>query len=114
MTGGRAEGSAAMASLRTGAGRTGGAANYHPTVKPVEVMRWLVRLVTPPGGVTLDPFLGSGTTAIAAALEGISCVGFDLDPDHVRIAVERLKFRFESTANPQADERQFDLFGDVA
>lgn len=77
-------------------------------------MRWLVRLVTPPGGVTLDPFLGSGTTAIAAALEGISCVGFDLDPDHVRIAVERLKFRFESTANPQADERQFDLFGDVA
>ena len=114
MTGGRAEGSAAMASPRTGAGRTGGAANYHPTVKPVEVMRWLVRLVTPPGGVTLDPFLGSGTTAIAAALEGIHCVGFDLDADHVRIALERLSYRFESTANPQADERQFDLFGDVA
>lgn len=110
VTGGRAEGSAGLNNPRAGAGRGQGAANYHPTVKPVEVMRWLVRLVTPPGGVTLDPFLGSGTTAIAAALEGIHCVGFDLDPDHIRIAVERLKYRFESTADPQADPRQVSLW----
>ncbi|MCA9560598.1 MAG: site-specific DNA-methyltransferase, partial [Myxococcales bacterium] len=47
-------------------------ANRHPTVKPIDLMRWLVRLVTPPGGVVLDPFTGSGTTGCAAALEGFA------------------------------------------
>lgn len=51
--------------------------NQHPTVKPVMLMRWLVRLVTPPGGVVLDPFVGSGTTGIAAALEGFDFVGIE-------------------------------------
>jgi hypothetical protein len=50
------------------------AGSKHPTVKPVDLMRWLVRLVTPPGGVVLDPFAGSGTTGAAARLEGFDCI----------------------------------------
>lgn len=52
--------------------------NIHPTVKPIKLMRWLVRLVTPPGGTVLDPFLGSGTTAAAAIQEGFDVVGCEL------------------------------------
>jgi hypothetical protein len=74
---GRTDGSAGVANPRAGAGRTGGARNVHPTVKSVELMRWLVRLVTPPGGVVLDPFAGSGTTALAAIAEGLSFVGVE-------------------------------------
>lgn len=59
--------------------------NTHPTVKPTELMRWLVRLVTPPGGTVLDPFLGSGTTAVAATLEGFSWVGCELTEAYVPI-----------------------------
>lgn len=64
--------------------------NTHPTVKPVELMRWLVRLVTPPGGTVLDPFMGSGTTGIAAAIERFAFIGIEKEPDHVRIARGRL------------------------
>jgi hypothetical protein len=59
--------------------------NFHPTVKPVDLMRWLVRLVTPPGGTVLDPFLGSGTTAVAAILEGFDWVGCELTDDYLPI-----------------------------
>jgi site-specific DNA-methyltransferase (adenine-specific) len=55
----------------------------HPTVKPVDLMRWLVRLVTPPGGLVLDPFAGSGTTGIAALAEGADAELIDLVPAHV-------------------------------
>lgn len=55
----------------------------HPTVKPVDLMRWLCRLITPPGGVILDPFAGSGTTGIAALAEGFSAELIDLEADHV-------------------------------
>jgi site-specific DNA-methyltransferase (adenine-specific) len=65
-------------------------ANTHPTVKPVRLMRHLVRLVTPPGGLVLDPFLGSGTTALAAEAEGFRWVGIELDPESVAIAEARL------------------------
>lgn len=65
--------------------------NNHPTVKPVSLMRYLVRLVTPPGGLIFDPFMGSGSTGIAAVLEGFNFVGFDLEDDHVRIATERIQ-----------------------
>lgn len=61
----------------------------HPTVKPVELMRHLLRLVVPPGGLVLEPFLGSGSTAIAAELEGFDLVGFERDPEFVRIARAR-------------------------
>lgn len=56
-------------------------ANTHPTVKPVALMRWLVRLVTPPGGLVLDPFAGSGTCGIACVLDGFRYLGVELDPD---------------------------------
>ena len=64
--------------------------NTHPTVKPKELMRWLVRLVTPPGGTVLDPFLGSGSTGIAAATEGFDFVGVEREAEFVDIAVARI------------------------
>jgi len=63
--------------------------NTHPTVKPTDLMRYLCRLVTPPGGVVLDPFMGSGSTGKAALIEGLRFVGIDLDPAHVAIAEAR-------------------------
>ena len=67
------------------------AGNDHPTVKPTDVMRWLCRLITPPGGLILDPFMGSGSTGVAAVEEGFRFVGIDLDPRHVDIAERRLR-----------------------
>lgn len=62
----------------------------HPTVKPVTLMRWLVRLVTPPGGLVLDPFLGSGTTAEAARAEGFRCIGIEREAAYVPLIRARL------------------------
>lgn len=73
--------------------RTNERRNHHPTVKPVDLMRWLVRLVTPPGGLVLDPFLGSGSTGMAALDEGMRFVGFDLDPEYVALARQRIAHR---------------------
>jgi site-specific DNA-methyltransferase (adenine-specific) len=64
--------------------------NTHPTVKPVDLMRHLVRLVTPPGGTVLDPFLGSGTTAIACEMEGFPWIGIEREAEYVAIAEARL------------------------
>ena len=61
-----------------------------PTVKPLDLMRWLVRLVTPPGGLVLDPFAGTGATGQACALEGFSCLLIERDPVAVELAVQRL------------------------
>lgn len=79
-----------LSSPRAGAGRTGGARNIHPTVKPVELMRWLVRLVTPPGGCVFDPFAGSGSTGVAAIQEGFVFGGCEREPEYTKIAVCRL------------------------
>jgi hypothetical protein len=79
----------------------GRAANYHPTVKPIALMRWLVRLITPPGGMVLDPFAGSGTTGIAAALEGREYTGIEQDPEYVEIAERRIAYW---SAQPRALE----------
>jgi len=65
--------------------------NIHPTIKPLELMRYLVKLVTPKDGVVLDPFMGSGTTAIACKLEKFNYVGIELMPEYVEIANARLK-----------------------
>lgn len=66
------------------------AANHHPTVKPVELMRYLCRLVTPPGGTVLDPLMGSGSTGVAALLEGFEFVGIELGAEFVEIARRRI------------------------
>lgn len=66
------------------------AGNPHPTVKPLELMRWLVRLLCPPGGLVLDPTAGSGTTGAAAVLEGRRFVGIELEPAYMEIAAARI------------------------
>jgi len=65
-------------------------ANHHPTVKPTDLMRYLCRLVTPPGGVVLDPFTGSGSTGKAAVLEGFRFIGIERDPQYIEIARARV------------------------
>jgi len=65
--------------------------NPHPTVKPTELMRYLCRLVTPPGGLIVDPFAGSGSTGKAAILEGFQFLGFELDPQYTAIANARVE-----------------------
>lgn len=87
---GRQEGSAGI-TPRAGAGRTGGAHNHHPTVKPVALMRYLVRLVTPVGGTVLDPFAGSGTTGMAARLEDRRFLGIELESEYLEIARLRIE-----------------------
>lgn len=67
-----------------------GEGNTHPTVKPTELMRYLCRLITPPRGVVLDLFVGSGSTGKAAVLEGFDFVGIDLEPNYVAIAEARI------------------------
>ena len=64
--------------------------NPHPTVKPLELMRWLVRLLCPPGGLVLDPFCGSGTTGAAAVAEGRRFVGIEFEPPYMEIAAARV------------------------
>ena len=88
----REEGSAGLDNPRAGAGRTSeGRANFHPTVKPVDLMRYLIRLVTPPGATVLDPFCGSGTTGVAAVHEGVRFIGIELDTAHATIAWRRIE-----------------------
>ena len=67
-----------------------GAGNKHPTVKPNDLMKYLVRLVTPPGGVVLDPFMGSGSTGVAALQEGFSFVGCEMVDEYAEIARRRI------------------------
>jgi DNA modification methylase len=83
-------------------------ANVHPTVKPVALMRHLVRLVTPPGGTVLDPFAGSGTTLVAAVLEGMNAIGCEMTDEYLPIirgrvawAEEQARATAEAKANPE-------------
>lgn len=64
--------------------------NGHPTVKPISLMRWLCRLVTPPGGLILDPFAGSGSTGCAAVLENFRFIGVEREAEYVAIAGKRI------------------------
>ena len=92
-------------SMLTGSGneRTTARANIHPTVKPTDLMRYLCRLVTPPGGTVLDPFMGSGSTGKAVMLEGFSFIGIEREAEYVEIAKARI-------AAIQAKPKQEDLF----
>jgi DNA modification methylase len=71
------------------------ARNHHPTVKSLSLMKWLVRLITPPGGVVLDCFLGSGTTGMAATMEGFNFVGIEQDAEYIEIARRRIAWAQE-------------------
>jgi len=75
-----------------GAGRTGNEnRNNHPTVKPIKLMQYLVRMITPPNGIVLDPFAGSGTTGIACKIDGFEFVGLELSEDYTKIANARIE-----------------------
>ena len=80
--------------------------NVHPTVKPVALMRWLVRLVTPPGGVVLDPFMGSGTTGIACAHEGFNFIGIEKDVEYADIAKARIAHWQEVVAKEKREQSE--------
>lgn len=69
-----------------------GRANVHPTVKPIDLMRYLIRLITPPHGTVLDPFMGSGSTGCAAALEGVNFIGIEREPEYFAIAQQRVAY----------------------
>ena len=102
--------------------------NHHPTVKPISLMAYLVRLVTPPGGTVLDPFLGSGTTGCAAALEGFDFIGIEREPDYIAIAEARIAWWEKHKGDAEVsdilaagkdrdeveDAGQLDLLGDAA
>lgn len=86
----REDGSDGLKSPRAGAGRTGGARNHHPTLKPIALMQYLCRLITPKSGIVLDPFAGSGTTGIAALREGFKFVGIEKELPYLAIATARV------------------------
>jgi site-specific DNA-methyltransferase (adenine-specific) len=65
--------------------------NNHPTIKPVDLMRYLVRLITPPGGIVLDPFCGSGSTGKGAMLEGLRFIGVELSAEYCELAQRRIE-----------------------
>ena len=88
--------------------RAGG--NDHPTVKPVELMRWLCRLITPAGGVVLDPFAGSGTTAVAAILEGFGAVAIEREESYCEIAAKRIEAAARGLSIADLDGGQGSLF----
>ncbi len=79
--------------------------NFHPTVKPTTLMRYLIKLVTPPGGTVLDPFTGSGSTGKAALLDGFGFVGVELTEEYLPIIEGRLRW-----ANEQEGETDGTLF----
>ena len=70
--------------------RTTITANHHPTVKPTALMQYLCRLVTPPGGVVLDPFMGSGSTGKAALRENFDFIGIEREKEYFEIALRRI------------------------
>ena len=87
--------------------------NTHPTVKPHDLMRYLCRLITPPGGVILDPFMGSGSTGKAAVSEGFRFVGIDMTAEYVTIAEARIKHAL-TAANDNEPAPEPDLLSGLA
>jgi DNA modification methylase len=85
-------------------GPNGKRLNLHPTVKPISLMRWLVRLVTPTGGIVLDPFAGSGSTLCAAASEGFRWIGIELDAAHAEVARFRVLASLEAAGAATATD----------
>ena len=93
-----------------------GMSNTHPTLKPVSLMAYLCRLVTPPGGVVLDPFMGSGSTGKAAMREGFRFIGCELSAEYLAIARARIDHEIVrvTAANASLNTPQSDLFAEAA
>jgi DNA modification methylase len=84
-----------------------GDGNIHPTVKPTELMRYLCRLITPPNGIVLDPFMGSGSTGKGAILEGFDFIGMELDAEYVEIAKARIANAQKEYEEKQSQQKLF-------
>jgi len=87
----RKEGSVGLKNPASKGGWSGKSGNHHPTIKPVKLMEYLVRLVTPKGGTVLDPFMGSGTTGIACKKEEFNFIGMEKEEEYCKIAETRIK-----------------------
>jgi site-specific DNA-methyltransferase (adenine-specific) len=79
--------------------------NHHPTVKPTDLMLYLIRLVTPKGGTTLDPFMGSGSTGKAAVRGGFDFVGIEREEEYMEIATARIQYEIDNPYNEEKEER---------
>jgi len=79
--------------------------NFHPTVKPTDLMLYLIRLVTPKGGTTLDPFMGSGSTGKAAVRGGFDFVGIEREDEYMEIAQARIQYEQDNPYNEEKGER---------
>lgn len=84
--------------------------NHHPTVKNQQLMRWLCKLITPPGGIVLDCFAGSGSTGVAALAEDFQFIGIELSPDYAAIATARLNHAIAEAAKP----KQMDIWSEAS
>jgi len=82
--------------------------NFHPTVKPIKLMQYLVRMITPPNGIVLDPFVGSGTTGIACKLEGFEFVGIEQDAEYAKIAAARINNYEDENKGKLEDKKNID------
>ena len=103
---------ASRAEREAGLPDTGKRANTHPTVKPLELMRYLVKMITPPNGLILDPFAGSGSTICAAALEGFEGIGIEREAEFVSVARQRVEY-WRSEATSQEPD-QLSLFASIS
>lgn len=83
------------------------ARNYHPTVKPISLMRYLCRLITPPDGTVLDPFMGSGTTGCACALEGFRFIGIERESEYAEISKARITYW--QNQNNDTDQQEIEI-----
>jgi site-specific DNA-methyltransferase (adenine-specific) len=84
--------------------------NFHPTVKPIKLMEYLVKMITPPNGIVLDPFVGSGTTGVAAKLLGFDFVGIEQDAEYCKIAQARVGNSIVELPAPVKPIKQLSLF----
>jgi len=80
--------------------------NKHPTVKPLSLMRYLCRLITPPNGIVLDPFMGSGSTCVAAMQEGLGFIGIEKEEEYYNIAEQRIQYFYEEMKKPKEEKEK--------
>jgi site-specific DNA-methyltransferase (adenine-specific) len=83
--------------------------NFHPTVKPVKLMQYLARLITPANGIVLDPFCGSGTTGVACKIEGFEFVGMEQDPEYAKISEARINNFVELIKSQKQNDENVDI-----
>jgi DNA modification methylase len=82
--------------------------NFHPTVKPIKLMQYLVKMITPPNGIVLDPFCGSGTTGVACKIDGFQFIGLEQDPEYTKIAEARISNYKDDSKKNKEDNNQKD------